>query len=276
MNQQRFLAFNKQDIKAFSVKFGEYLSDLIKGVNRHYTKAVNRNQVSVMFPIASGMPFIYKYKEPTVIHLQARSKGNIDFKNRENYETDVALESELALTYASNRDGRIGYLDTLSNQNPAVGLVSKFQLHIPLRINVDAKHKEIKLRVAPKEPEQDSTLVHYSVWPYSSNQKKDTLLAFSQDPSTKVITRPNKVFSADYKFGQQIGLPLQLQGYSYSKDYRNLGSFVQHNDLPSSIISAFRQKDTAQTHFNLRYLGKQYKNKEITITTVYGNTLLFS
>lgn len=272
MNQQRYFAFNEQDMKDFSVKVGQYLSDLIKGVNKHYTKIVNRNQVSVMFPIASGMPFIYKYKEPTIVHVQSSSKGKFDFKNREDY--DVVIDKDLWWTYATNHDGSVGYLDTLSNQYPTVGLVGKFQLHLPIKVHFETKRGEVKLRLAPKEPEQDSTVVHFSVWPYSSSQKKDTLVTLSQDPSTKVITRPNKVFSIDYKFGQQIGQLFQVQGYSYSNDYRNFGNFLHYNDVFSNIVSAFKQQDIAQTHFNLRYLGKQSKNKEITFTAAYGNYLV--
>ncbi|CAH2099264.1 unnamed protein product [Euphydryas editha] len=269
MNQQRFFAFNEQDIKDLGVQFGEWLSNLPTGSNKHYTKFASINQVSVMFPLATGVPFIYKYKEPTLVHIQANNNGHFNIMNNNEYKAEMALDSDVMFTYAVNHEGSVGFLDTISNQYPSVGLVEKFQLHIPIKMRLEVKSGEMKLRLAPREPEQDSTIVHYSVWPYSASQKKDTLVTISQDPNTKVITRPNKVFSVDYKFGQQIGSLFQLQGYSYSNDYRNFGSFFNSKSYLSNLYYARKQRDMAPTHWNLRYLGKQSKSKAVSISAVY-------
>ncbi|CAH2243727.1 jg8786 [Pararge aegeria aegeria] len=271
MNEQRLFAFGENDIKDLASRWAGYLEKLTNGIDVHYTKVINRNEVSVMFPLASGMPFIYKYKEPTLIHVQGKIKGKVDFLDREGYKTAITLDKDIRLTYAENHDGSVGFLDPLGNQYAVAGLVRKFQVYIPLRIRLEMKPGEIKTNIKPVEPEQDTTLVHYSVWPYTANQKKDSLVTFSQDPTTKVITRPNKEVSIDYKFGHQIGTPLQVQGYSYSQDFRNIGRMVRSNDLLSSLINAFKQRDVAQTHFNVRYLGKQAKSKGVWLTGVYDS-----
>ncbi|XP_026492905.2 vitellogenin-like [Vanessa tameamea] len=269
MNQQRFFAFTQNDIKDFGVRFGEYLSNLPNGITGHYTKVVNMNQVSVMFPVAAGVPFIFKYKEPTLVHIQTSSSGKYNLMDGDHYKFEMSLDKDIVVTYAANQDGSVGFLDPLSNQYPSVGLIAKFQLNIPVKSHLEFKNGELKVRLAPKEPEQDTTIVHYSVWPYTANQKKDSSVTVSQDPTTKVITRPNKVWAIDYKFGQQIGSPFQIQGYSYSKDYRNIGSFFTSNYYLSNIYNLLKQKDNAQTHFNLKYLGKQAKSKAVTFTAVY-------
>ncbi|XP_050356948.1 vitellogenin-like [Nymphalis io] len=269
MNQQRLFAFTENDIKEFGVRFGEYLSNLPNGITKHYTKVVNMKQVSVMFPVAAGVPFIFKYKEPTLFHIQTSTTGKYNLVDGDHYKFDMSLDTDIVLTYAANQDGSVGFLDPLSNQYPSVGLVQKFQVNIPVKSHLQLKNGELKLRLAPREPEQDSTIVHYSVWPYTANQKKDSLVTVSQDPTTKVITRPNKVWAIDYKFGQQIGSPFQIQGYSYSMDYRSIGSFFNYNYNLSNIINILKQRDNAQTHFNLKYLGKQAKSKAVTFTAVY-------
>ncbi|XP_023941468.1 vitellogenin [Bicyclus anynana] len=269
LNEQRLFAFGENDMKELAGRWVEYLQKLTNGIDVHYTKVINRNEVSVMFPLASGMPFIYKYKEPAVLHVQGKVKGKVDFLDREDYKTAITLDKDIRVTYAENHDGSVGFFDTLGNQYAIAGLVRKFQLYIPLRMSLEMKPGEIKANIKPVEPEQDITLLHYSMWPYTANQKKDSLTTFSQDPTTQVITRPNKVVSIDYKFGQQVSSPFQIQGYSYSQDFRNIGKMLWSNDLMSSVISAFKQRDVAQTHFNLRHLGKQAKNKGVSLTAVY-------
>ncbi|XP_032524894.2 vitellogenin-like [Danaus plexippus] len=268
LNQRRYFAFNENDVKELGIKLREYLTNL-KDVAKQYTKVVNRNQVSVMFPIATGVPFIYKYKEPVLLHVRTVTKGNVDFKDREEYRSSASINSELRIIYAENHDGNVGFLDTLGNQLASVGLVRKSQLNIPIKIDLEMKSGEAKFHLSPMEPEQDNTIAHYSVWPYSANQKKDTLTPISQDPISRVIMRPEKVAQIDSKFGQNFGSIFQLQGYSYSEDYRYIGDMLKSYNYLTSIIRMFKQKDIAQTHFNLRYLGKQSKNKGVTITVAY-------
>lgn len=270
MNEQRLFTFGENDLKDLTTRWAEYLEKLTNGIDVHYTKIINRNEVSVMFPLANGMPFIYKYKEPTLIHVQGKVKAKVDFLDREEFKTAITLDKDMHLTYAENHDGSVGFLDPLGNQYAVAGLVRKFQVYIPLKISLEMKPGEIKTNIKPVEPEQDTTFAHYSVWPYTSNQKKDSLVPVSLDPTTKVIARPNKVVSIDYKFGQQIGAPFQVQGYSYSENFRNIFNIVKSKDILSDLIAVFKQGDVAQTHFNLRYLGKQAKSKGVWLTGVYG------
>ncbi|XP_034836691.1 vitellogenin-like [Maniola hyperantus] len=269
MQQQRLFAFGENDIKDLAIKWAQFLQKLTNGIDVHYTKVINRNKISVMFPLASGMPFVYRYKEPAVIHVQGKVQGKVEFLDREDHKMAITLDKDIRITYAENHDGKAGFLDPLGNQYAVAGLVSKFQVNIPLKLKLEMKQGDIKAYIRAAEPEQDSTLVHYSVWPYTASQKKDSIVPFALDPTTKVISRPNKVVSIDYKFGQQIGSPFQLQGYSYSEDYRNIFNIVRPNDFMSSLITALKQRDVAQTHFNFRYLGKQAKSKGVLITGVY-------
>ncbi|CAH4036684.1 unnamed protein product [Pieris brassicae] len=262
MNQQRFFALGEEDLK----QLPQQLANVLNGDSKkHYTKVVNKNKLSIMFPVASGMPFIYKYKEPTVIHT--RRSGMVNLAGNENSNTN--LNMEYVITYAENHDGSVGFLDTISNQYASVGVVGKMQLYAPLRIQAEKKSGEIKITFAPIQPEQDINIFHYSVWPYSANQKKDTLVTISQDPTTKLTNRNSKTMAVDYKFGQMFGTQYQFNGYSYSNDYNNVINMLLSRSPLSHMVAPFNQKDIGQTHFNLKYLGKQSKSKAMTITAKY-------
>ncbi|XP_014366052.2 vitellogenin [Papilio machaon] len=267
MNQERFFAFDEGDLQMLAQSIKQYAQEFEKGVDKHYTKVFNQDQISVMFPVATGMPFIYKYKEPTVFHIMSKAKGQYEMKSPKEYSG--SMDKDIHFTYAKNIDGSVGFLDTLSNQHSSAGVVTKLQLYIPIKMQVQVKTGEVQVSVSSLEPEQDHTILHYSSWPYTANQKKDTLTPISQDPTTKLVARNNKVVALDTKFGQQVGIQFQLQGYSYSNDFKSIRNKFDWDHPMSSIASAIYQKDIAQTHFNLKHLGKQSKNKDIKLTFAY-------
>lgn len=270
MNQQRLFTFSEEDLKQMPQDIKDYMSEVSKGVDKHYTKVLNQAQVSIMFPVAMGMPFIYKYKEPTVIHIQSKAKGEVQFLPKQ-LGFQAHMDKEIQFTYARNIDGNVGFMDTLSNQFSSVGVINKFQLTIPVKVNIQVQPKQVQFKIQPLHPEQDTTLVHYSVWPYSSSQKKESLVPIAQDPTTKVIQGgPRKVYSTDSRYGQKIGVLFQLQGYSYSNDFKNVWTMFPASDVLTNIVDLLKQRDVALTHFNLKHLAKASPNKVITFNAVYG------
>nr|BAB32642.2 vitellogenin [Bombyx mandarina] len=269
MNNQRLFSFSESDLQQLSQYISEYMKKVESGAEKHYTKVYNQDQVSIMFPVASGMPFIFKYKEPAVIHFQSKLKGKFSFPSKDNKYYEANMNKDVQFTYARNIDGNVGFMDTLSNQYSSVGVVNKLQFNIPFKFGIEIKSGLIKLRVEPLHPDQDQTLVHYSVWPYSASQKKDSLVAISQDPATKIVERRSKVFSVDSKYGQSTHAVIYAQGYTYSSDWRNFGAKFTSRDYFTNLASLLTQEDIALTHFNLKHLCKQSQSKALTITAYY-------
>nr|ALN38805.1 vitellogenin [Cadra cautella] len=267
LNQQRFFALNEYDLQELPRTIAQYLAKLGAGIDKHYTKVLNQAQVSIMFPVATGMPFIYKYKEPTVVHIQGKVKGQV--QNEKKSDASASLSKEIFFTYARNLDGSLGFMDTLVDQYVSAGVVNKLQVNVPVKLELQMKSGQIKINLDPLRPEQDQTIMHYSVWPYTASQMKDSLVTISQDPNTKLITRPNKESVIDTKLGKTLGIVFQFQGYSYSSDYKTFGNIFNSADWLSNIAFVSTQKDIALTHYNFKYLAKQSPNKRISLTAVY-------
>ncbi|KAJ8707494.1 hypothetical protein PYW08_010746 [Mythimna loreyi] len=265
-NQERFFSFDEGDLTRLVQDIIDYMKEVEQGVEKHYTKVFNSNQVSVMFPIATGMPFIYKYKEPVVLHVQSKAKGKIDRDPTNRKTLSSFMDKEIQLTVARNVDGNVGFMDTLTNQLAIAGVVKKYQINVPVKLSFHMKSGEAKIKVEPLRPDQDYTIGHYSVWPFTTYQKKDTLVPYSQDPATKIVERTRKVHTIDMKLGQQTGTVFHLQGYSHSADFRNAGNLIQALYNMDELLGA---RDIALTHYNLRYLGKQSQNKVVTFTVAY-------
>lgn len=268
MHQERYFTLNENDLNKLPITIRDLITNLKQGVEKHYTKVLSQAEVSVMFPMAMGVPFIYKYKEPTVLHVQGKVQGNINLAKKTN-DLSGSIHKEIQITYARNIDGSVGFYDTLADKYASVGIINKAQLYIPVKLEMQIEPGKVKMQLSPLRPEQDTTIAHYSVWPYSASQKKDSLVPVSQDPATKVINRKNKVNSIDYRFGQSAGVHFQFQGYSYSKDYTNVAGMIRSKDLLSNIASMLYQRDIALTHYNFKYLGKQSSSKGVTVTAAY-------
>lgn len=271
MNQQRFFAFSESDLQQLPQMLQQYMNDLTKGIDFHYTKIVNQYQVAIMFPLAMGVPFVYKYKEPALIHVQSKARLNNQAQNSQDQQSLFNINKEVELVYAQNMDGRVGFLDTLANNYASVGVVKKVQITIPIKADINIENKSIRVRLSPLRPDQDTTIVHYSIWPYSAQQGKDSNIPVSHDPNTQVISGENKMSNIDFKFGQQsTGMQFQLNGYSYSHIYQNFGLLMHGQDWWTKLMSP-KHQGASLTHFNLKYLGKQSQAKSVTIKAVYGS-----
>lgn len=267
MNQQRYFALSEDRLMHQIMAVKEMFDDMAqKSQEYHYTKVFNNEQVSIMFPVAMGVPFVFKYKEPVLVHVQGKAEMGSGRPS--------VLKNQFDFTFARNLDGSVGFFDTLSNSYSTVGITNKVQVNLPLQVSVGfgEKSDQLSLRLAPLHPEQDTTIMHYSVWPYSSIAKRDSHVPVSLDASTKVISRENKVSDVDTRFGvPSTGMQFQFQGYSYSLDYENLGNMFDTRDkLISRLLFPLRQQDVALTHYNFRYLGKKSQTKGLTIKASVG------
>ncbi|XP_075987438.1 vitellogenin-like [Anticarsia gemmatalis] len=261
-NQETFYTFTEEELQAFIVGSGQNLEKFVTGFNENYVKVLNQKQVMVVFPLAMGVPFVYDYNEPVLFSFA----GKVGIENKQ--DSYVRLNNELTMTYARNFDGRVGFLDTLGNVYATNGIVNKLQMYVPAKVTALLKLGDVKFTFV--FPEQDANIIHYSVWPYSSLQKKESLLPISEEPTTKYIERSKKVALPDFKIGSWTGMAYQLKGYSYSSDYSDFLSLFD-DDLLKNFYHLVYQKDVALTNFNFKYIAKETKNKALTLST-YFNT----
>lgn len=262
LNQQKLITFNEEDLKAFIANLIQNAEQLLKGVDVQYTKVLNHKQTYVAFPLASGVPFYFEYNEPLMLSFN----GNVKFQF-EKTSNQFYVHKNIDFTYARNLDGSLGFLDMLKGEYAAVGVINKLQLHFPVNLNTHILPKQIKLNFVL--PEQDATLVHWSVWPYTTWQNVDSLLTVSETTATKYIERPAKVLSVDSKIGSSVGLSYHVQGYSYSSDAKELNKLFDA-DFLTNFGELLYQKDVALSHFNFKYIAKECENKDITLNLFYG------
>ncbi|KAJ8707492.1 hypothetical protein PYW08_010744 [Mythimna loreyi] len=264
-NQQKLITFNEEDLKTFIANTVQNMEQLFKGVDVQYTKMLYQKQAYVVFPLAAGVPFFFEYSEPLMFSVNGKVKIKIGPNSK---DLTGSLNKHIDIVYARNLDGSVGFLDTIGDTYAAVGIINKIQFYFPTNLNSVIESKQIKLKFVL--PDQDATFIHFSVWPYSTFQKTDSLLTVSQEPFTKYIERPTKVVSGDYKVRIIGGVAIHLQGYSYSSDFKDKKD-IYDSSLLTDISTLLYQKDVACTQFNLKYLAQETVNKDITFSLFYDS-----
>lgn len=260
-NQQTLITFNEQELLSFIKAPFQGRGESER--EAHLVKLLSSEDVSVVLPLAIGMPFVLEYSEPIAVSLT--------FKMEHEANSDLSQNYELHLTYARNMEGRVGYLDTFRDAYATAGLISKFQFNIPLKVDLSMNPR---FKLDFKMPEQDMSLMQLSVWPYTTVQKSDSLLTIFAEPATKFIERNTKVFTPDFKFGQQTGTVFQLKGYTYSSDYKNPGNLFDA-DLLTIVRDILYQKDIAMTEFDFKYLASESQNNAVSFALFYGKLISF-
>ena len=259
-NQQRLITFTEADLDAFIANTIQNMEQLFKGVDVQYTKVLNNRQTNLVFPLAAGVPFFFEYSEPLMFAVSGQVKIKLETSSK---DLTGSLNKNLEITYARNLDGSVGFLDTLGDVYATVGVINKIQFYLPTNLNTVILPGQVKLNYVL--PKQDATIIHLSVWPYTSLQKIDTLLTISENPTTKYIERPAKVIDADYtEF-----TPFLLQGYSYSSDFKDINA-LYNNDILTNIGTLLYQKDIALTEFNFKINAEDSTLKDIAFSLFYG------
>lgn len=69
-NGERFFAFNNQTIEQFPSLVKKYFEDFEDGFAYNMTKFYQQNVVTMAFPLATGLPFHYSLKTPTLMKFE--------------------------------------------------------------------------------------------------------------------------------------------------------------------------------------------------------------
>lgn len=258
LNQQRLFTFGQKDLRNLIGEYFGKVSKLFSGEVNQFTKVIIAKQVVVTFPLAAGFPFVYVYSEPTLFDIESVASRD----NASPFTFDVKF------TYSRNLDGSVGFLDTFSGVYASSGVINKLQYFVPAKVTVTPTlYVNVDLKFEISLPEKDANLIHMSVFPYTSLQKMHSALAVSEDPSTKVIMGSTPVLDTDLTIGESAGVSLNLKGHSYSTDFKKN---IFASDLLTNVRNLLYQNDIACTHFDLKYVAKDTKNKKISTTMLFG------
>lgn len=261
LNLQKLITFNEKDLYEIISNAGKSIESLLDGIDTQYIKTLYLKHMKVTFPLANGMPYILHYSEPATIMAKVHAVANIM------YESNViagSLKSKIDFTFSKAVQSSVSFIDVFGDQFAVSGVLSELQLYVPIKINTEVNGGEFKIQFEPLHGDTDINLIQFNVVPYTGIYKRN---AFKYD--VEPIKRTTKTGSTDLKFGHTTGMFYQVQGHTYSSDYKSFEK-LSSADLLTNIGRLIYQNDIAFTQFIFKYLGKDTNVKSTTFTVYLG------
>lgn len=281
LNAKRMFTINNETIDQLPKAIRRAAKQLQNGYQFNCTKFYNQEQITLGFPLASGMPFLYTYKTPTLakaggeIRLMTTpdlAQGNDDEVRAPN---KVTFSAEINVLYATQVDARTGFVSVTDNQRFVAGVQKKVQVRLPLRmkIQVDAENNQVNSEMESLD-DQEVTLFHASSLPYT--QRQDIKASFDQsahrDTQLVSIAQPKQfisrvglrstgmVLDINAKYEKQPIITDQVMGYLQARDYVALAMYATEIDTTEAYqveVHTNRQDSTNdKVKIQLQFEGK--------------------
>ncbi|XP_019887836.2 uncharacterized protein LOC105281428 [Ooceraea biroi] len=167
--------------------------------------------ITVGFPMESGMPFIYTFEAPRMMRLSGEGKFNI--KPQEGFTTNLNIAGHLVM--AENILNRVGFMAPFEHHEYIAGVDEGWQLFLPIGFEVkfEPAQKNIQLKLHPDNYYKyglDMITFGASIIPYTSSYDilqlqpvildKGTKIAYSKKPQNielKLIDNIHVMMSSD-------------------------------------------------------------------------------
>lgn len=271
--QQRFFPFNEEFIKGIEQTLINKYNELSTGVDYKYTKMYNSEQFEIMFPLAMGMPFVFRYRVPTLVNVYGTVKSN----NKWMASSKFGLAGNLEAVIARNYDGEYGFFNTIDKTVYTNGISTKFQIYIPAeyKFDINTMNGKVEVELAPLKPDADTNILHYSYWPYAAYQKIGSQTPASQDPDTYVYhNKHDNIYNYEKVYGKQYtGMAFHIGAYSESADFYKMLNYGNplYKKISAYISHIFAQKQIGVTNINLKYYARESSSKKFVFTYAYDN-----
>lgn len=282
-NTQRFFALNNETLENLPQNIRRAAKALEKGQPFNATKWFNQEQITVAFPLASGLPFLFTYKTPTLMRaggeIRVRANPSPAQGNDDEIRAPRSIEAsaEIDVLYSTQTDARVGFLTLFDHQRYVAAVQKKIQARVPFRMNVkiDSENDEASVHVESLDQKNDVTLLHASSWPYTQRRHIQAAYDSSKEADTKVI-KTNDAKEFDQRFGQaSTGLVIHVNA-KYEKEFIDSAramEYLKRNDIISLIMYTFATEsneyynvkvelDNQRSQFQSAYAKFQFSSQE--------------
>uniref|UniRef100_A0A2M4B8F5 Putative vitellogenin-a1 n=1 Tax=Anopheles marajoara TaxID=58244 RepID=A0A2M4B8F5_9DIPT len=282
-NGERFFAFNNQTIEQFPSLAKKFFADFEDGYAYNFTKFYQQQAVSIAFPLATGLPFTYTLKTPTLFKFEFEATATTYpsiFQTPTGYpekEFDDFIRfprwfngsADVNCAYSRLVDAKVGFITPFDHQRYVAGYQKKMQGYLPFSFDFgfDFENNDYEVNVQPLEPHKDVLLFHLSSWPYTGYKDITDLRPMSEQPSVRVLhDRHQTTKTYEQTFGERFfGVAFRFQA-KYDKDFIDYAYFMKHvqqHDYWSALVYPFASETYHYHNLNLYYDAQRTPVKNV-------------
>jgi Domain of unknown function (DUF1943) len=277
---KRFFTFENSTIERLPQYIRQAANILRSGKSFSYTKLYDQYQVTLAFPTAMGLPFVYTLKTPTLVHAvgEVSAKTRPDLAGNSNKKINIPdrinATGEIHFVFSSKTASKISFVTPWDHKRYIAGLDKNIQVNLPIKMDlgVDTINNRVQLQIKPLYPRRESMLLHFSVWPYTAKHDILELQPISRERTTDPIhVRDSKKGELD--FGKDtVGLAFKVKYSSEAKfiDAKALYDKVKRHDAMSLILYPWVERTIERSNVSLFFDGPKSDARSVVLSADYG------
>ncbi|XP_065166461.1 vitellogenin-like [Atheta coriaria] len=273
----RFFTINNRTVEMLPEALA-HIEDLLRqGQNIHYTKFLNRFDLTISYPTAMSFPFVYTLDAPTMLHVQGKVQATAEPKissgDKIHKPQTLKAQSEIRAVVSTKVQAKLGFVTPYDHQHYIAGVEKNVQVHIPVKsqIEIDLKNKQVHAEIEPLQHDKNTQVFHYSMYPYTA--KHDILRTQPlQDSEVQVIyqqEQPQTRFET--VVGKKAGMAFRVEYVSEQKhmDGKWLYDQLQRHDAISALLAPAVDETIQHTKLNIEYDAEKSQARKAIIRMGY-------
>jgi len=252
------------------------LQKMTHGQDFHLQKMYNKESLTLAFPTASGLPFMYQLMRPTVISAQGKVQAEIQPKISRDFKSAKA-SAQVKLMYSTKTEASFGFVAPFNGKTYTAGLQKDAQFALPIRAELEIqtapegseiKQTNMRLKLQPLKPEEDAQIAILRSKPYTAQQKVADLKPIQM--KTIKIQRPH---NTKFVVGREsTGMAFRIEASAEKQifDYAEVLRHLQQLDALSAIASATEEQKINKYEYTITYDHDHSRTKAVQFTAKYG------
>ncbi|XP_033336974.2 vitellogenin isoform X1 [Megalopta genalis] len=177
-----FVPFDKRMLRSIPKMIAQGGLNMKNGKKLNLIK-MSTYEVTLSFPMETGLPFLFTFKVPILKRLQGTAQLHMGS------DKSISVKADLRPTYSKKIQGRVGFLAPFEHKHFIAGVDMNFQAYFPIRVCLDATTDMglTKLQLWPLKGEHKARMIHYSVIPYTSQHDILSMQPVMTDKNTHQI-----------------------------------------------------------------------------------------
>lgn len=281
LNTERFLAFNKQTFEQLPRKVKKIVDELRNGYDVKYTKMYNQDDVTISFPVETGIPFTFTYRTPTLVQVNGRVNAHSEpeiidnAQNKIRIPETVNVKAEIEAVYSVLNEMSLSFINPSTRQRYSAGYDKKVQVIVPFHANsnINIRNREITTELKPLNQEKSTKMLQMGSWPFTARDDAFNLRPMPESTHVKEI-RETATVESKFRFGEkETGFAFVIMGTQakYSNQLTNAFVQLRKHDLTSFYL--FGQENISPEYYSLNIMldGQRSTSKSAKFTAKYSS-----
>nr|CAD7195680.1 unnamed protein product [Timema douglasi] len=285
---ERFFAFDNHTIEALPSIVKAAASALHSGNSFNFTKFYNQEAVTLGFPTAMGLPFLFTFNTPTLLQIGgearvrthpdlAQGSGNsIPVPSVVNASADVHFSVSNFVGIQPKLKARLDSSRLLTTVNMLLLWIRILNSTSPSvqDVDVDMENAKIQATFSPINSDKDYQIFHCSSKPYTTKHDIINLKPYNQDSDYHKIHVLKEPRQQQAIFGENsTGMAFRLN-YKSEKEFNSTSWIVEEAKKKDPLVLLYFPwaDDTIQyTNVSLTYDARRSSTKAVKFTVAFAN-----